>query len=433
MPTSTTLKSIDPTNTAGLILSLTSAAHALQTATEPGVLIQNSKIVRGAQASLSIISAQQVLSTATNTQVEAEATSLIFDATVNLNELNWENNLYDYNLSRPANIIYFALFTILFFYFLAMSFRNRYTWFNVTFTCGYCLEFMGFLGRILAFTDWTNINYFLLQFVCLTIAPAFIMAGIYFTFGQLIVIHGRQYSRLKPMWYTYLFITCDVLSLVIQAIGGGIASKLTKQHKDAKTGTNIMIAGIAFQVIAMTVFLFFWFLFVHKIYFQDTNPKDKSTPAPQLSSPLRKKGFGNYMKMLINTSAARNYKLNELEKFYNPKYLSIRARKLTTFYPFAMSVATIVVYIRCVYRVVELAQGWKGYLVTTEVFLMILDALMIGICGIIFVVYHPFWVFGEGKELSVKSIRNKHDSKDTTEVSSSNEKSDFKTQAEDSY
>ena len=37
-----------------------------------------------------------------------------------------------------------------------------------------------------------------------------------------------------------------------------------------------------------------------------------------------------------------------------------------------MTIAVIVVYIRCVYRVAELAEGWGGYLFTHEPYLMIL-------------------------------------------------------------
>ena len=41
------------------------------------------------------------------------------------------------------------------------------------------------------------------------------------------------------------FITADVVSLLIQAAGGGIASVASSNHKDSSVGTNIMIAGIA--------------------------------------------------------------------------------------------------------------------------------------------------------------------------------------------
>lgn len=406
LPTSTLLKSIDPTNTAGLIETFTSAASYLATGTAKGELVQASKYIRGAQASMSIISAQEVLATETNTQIESLATEIIFNSTVNLDDLHWENNLFDYYLNRPANIIYFTLFSLLFLYYLGMCIKSRYIWFNVTFTCGYVLEFLGFLGRILAFIDWTDMNYFLIQFICLTIAPAFIMAGIYFNFGQLVIVHGRQYSLLKPLWYTYLFITCDVLSLVIQAAGGGMAAVATSSHKDASSGTNTMIAGIAFQVVAMSIFLFFWFTFLYRIYFCNPNSKNGSDLS---NSPMSKKSLKNYLSLLFNTKAAKSYKINELEEFYNPKYQDLRVRPLTSYYPLAMTIGTVCVYIRCVYRVVELAQGWSGYLITTEVFLMVLDALMIAICGLVFVPFHPLWVFGKENRLQVKSIKRNLD------------------------
>ena len=84
-----------------------------------------------------------------------------------------------------------------------MCIKSKYWWYNVTFVCGYGLEFVGFLGRVLSFNDTSNMSHYIMQSVALTIAPAFIMAGVYFLFGQLVVIHGRQYSVLKPMWYSY--------------------------------------------------------------------------------------------------------------------------------------------------------------------------------------------------------------------------------------
>lgn len=401
-PTQTYLKTVATDNVSDLTFSYTSAIERIVTETRIGKKISLSRVIRGVQATQTILSAQQVLATATADSIKAQATEAIFHASVNLDDLNFEENLYDTFLSRPANIIYLSLFALLFLYYTFMNVRSRYWWFNVTFWCGYALEFSGFLGRILSFTDWTNLNYFLLQFVSLTIAPAFIMAGVYFTFAQLVVVYGRHYSVLKPMWYTYLFISFDVISLVIQAIGGGMASQAQAQQKNGKAGTNVMIAGIAFQVVSMTVFLSLWFEFLNRVFFHDVKRIDSS-------NSLNKRSIGNFFKFLFNGKNADSYKRNTLEPYYNPKFNSIRVRKLLNFYPLAITIASIAIYIRCIYRVVELAQGWTGYLITHEVFLMTLDALMISIAGLIFVPFHPYFVFGAKNILNVSTIRNRLD------------------------
>jgi hypothetical protein len=57
--------------------------------------------------------------------------------------------------------------------------------------------------------------------------------------------------------YLWIFCTCDVLSLVIQAIGGGMASSESDQNEDTKPVTDIMVAGIIFQLVSITVFVVF--------------------------------------------------------------------------------------------------------------------------------------------------------------------------------
>jgi hypothetical protein len=58
----------------------------------------------------------------------------------------------------------------------------------------------------------------------LTLAPALLTAGIYLCLGRVITVIGSENSRLKPKMYTYIFIGCDVLSLVLQGTGGGMAA-----------------------------------------------------------------------------------------------------------------------------------------------------------------------------------------------------------------
>ncbi|EGW33099.1 uncharacterized protein SPAPADRAFT_60406 [Spathaspora passalidarum NRRL Y-27907] len=257
----------------------------------------------------------------------------------------------------------------------------------------------------------TNDNYFLLQLICLTLAPAFLMGGIYFLFGQLVVIHGRQYSWLKPLHYSYIFIGCDVLSLVIQAAGGGQASIASQNYQDADPGTYTMIAGIAFQVFAMSIFLIFWFTFWFKVYFKidTTGNEDKNLG---YGNKYQKKSLLNYIKLALNGKNADEYKRTVLDPNYNEKYSSIRSRPLYNYYMLAISIAVIAIYIRCVYRVVELAQGFSGYLITHEAFVMTLDATMIAIAAIIFVPFHPQIVMGASNVIRLKSISNNHDEKD---------------------
>jgi hypothetical protein len=95
----------------------------------------------------------------------------------------------------------------------------------------------------------------------LTIAPALLTAGIYLCLCRVIVAIGSENSRLKPKMYTYVFVGCDLLALVLQAIGGGMAAT-AKDKKGSDVGVKIMIIGLISQVITMVFFLALWLDFV---------------------------------------------------------------------------------------------------------------------------------------------------------------------------
>lgn len=411
IPTSTTLRSVAATKSSGLMETLTSATARIHTATARPELISLSRNIRGAEASLSILQAEGEMATATDNSVKSMATQAIFNATLNLKDLEWEQNVYSMrSLSRPANIIYLAIFIITFLYFTLMIWKSRFHWFNVAFFCGIGLEFAGFIGRVMSFSDMTDMNFYILQLVCLTIAPAFIMGGIYYLFAQLVVVYGREYSILRPMWYSYIFITCDVLSLIIQAGGGGAASYASNNFEDARPGSYVMIAGIAFQVFAMSFFLLFWFHFIFQTFFKYTPSKNETSDDESKYDPAWKNAsVGNFFKMLFNTKSAYAHRTTYLEPYYNPQFAKIRTRKLFYWFPLAMTIAVVAVYIRCIYRVVELAQGFSGYLITHEVYIMVLDALMIAITAIVFVPFHPVLVFGAKNRIRLSAIKKNLD------------------------
>jgi hypothetical protein len=61
----------------------------------------------------------------------------------------------------------------------------------------------------------------------LTIGPTFLAAGIYLCMARIVVVYDggqKQLARLKPRSYTLVFLGWDFLSLLLQAVGGAIAS-----------------------------------------------------------------------------------------------------------------------------------------------------------------------------------------------------------------
>ncbi|GAA5907129.1 hypothetical protein JCM6882_005176, partial [Rhodosporidiobolus microsporus] len=126
---------------------------------------------------------------------------------------------------------------------------------------------------------------------------------------------GRQYSLFPPWLYLTIFCTADLIAIVVQAVGGGMAAVALQNDEDSKSGTHIMVAGVAIQLFAMICFC------ILGLDVWRRARKDRSyqtTPHPQ-QGRLTKVAFG-------------------------------------------LTFASIWILIRCIYRVVELAEGWTGYL-----------------------------------------------------------------------
>lgn len=87
------------------------------------------------------------------------------------------------------------------------------------------------------------------------IAPAFYAAGVYFCLSRIVMVFGQANSRIPALWYPRIFIPCDVVSLLLQAGGGGWASIATHTGHSAEGGNHIMQAGLAFQVLTLFIFI----------------------------------------------------------------------------------------------------------------------------------------------------------------------------------
>lgn len=91
-----------------------------------------------------------------------------------------------------------------------------------------------------------------------------------------------------------------------------------------------------------------------------------------------------------------------------------RAQGLPTPYPktrgFKLFVAAIIIsdvalILRAIYRVVELAQGWRGYLITTEPWFYGFDTALMIVCMGVWAIGHPGLTLG--KDLARSNLRNK--------------------------
>lgn len=103
--------------------------------------------------------------------------------------------------------------------------------------------------------------------ISLTLGPVFFCAAIYFLLGRIVIVYqGEDVSRLRPRNYAIVFVSCDIVALILQSVGGAITSASDDDPSQRDTGVNIMIAGLAFQVAALTMFISLALEFAYRIY-----------------------------------------------------------------------------------------------------------------------------------------------------------------------
>lgn len=244
---------------------------------------------------------------------------------------------------------------------LGVYYRQR--WFGIAFCIGLGLEIAGYIGRVLAHSDPTNSSYFMLQIVCLTVAPTFLMAGIYSLPAKFAAIYGPESSPIKPMTYSYVFISLDFLAIVLQGGGGGMAASASNDGSSTQAGTNVMIAGLVLQVISMIIFFSICGFFTSRVM------KRKAELVGQYSDPYSEDGF-------------------------EPRYQHIRNRKYFGWLKWVVGLACLFIFVRSIFRCVELGEGWNKTLMSDETYLLVLEALMMVLAVIPITVIHPGLSFG---------------------------------------
>jgi len=77
----------------------------------------------------------------------------------------------------------------------------------------------------------------------------------------------------------------------------------------------------------------------------------------------------------------------------------------------AIVISNAAIILRSVYRVVELAQGWRGYLITTEPWFYGFDTFPMALCMGIWIIGHPGITLG--KELGRSNLLEKNSNRDS--------------------
>lgn len=256
-----------------------------------------------------------------------------------------ELSVYGYRPSLAANITFICLYSLAMFIHAYLGVRWKSWWFLGCMIVGCINAMLGYAARVAMFYNPFNFAAFMIQISMCSIVTdvlqtdysrslhnirACLLLRSYIRHSSLYVrlscsLHfqllsltdhrlyisinhfSRQASRFEPKLFYQVFIPSDLTSLVLQACGGGLS---TASAGKSTIGVNITIAGLAFQVFTIVVFIV---------------------------------AFADY---LVRYSRSRR-----------DESFSIRLR---LFFGFT-GLAILLITARCVYRLVELRQGYTGH------------------------------------------------------------------------
>ena len=130
-----------------------------------------------------------------------------------------------------------------------------------------------------------------------------------------VIYLGPQYARFPPKFYLWTFVPCDILSLVLQGVGGALSSV---SSGGSRAAINVAVTGLSFQVFTLCVFI----ALAAEYGFRVQRARRRETQTEKI--PLR-----------------RSFKI---------------------FVGF-LSASTLLILVRCAYRIAELSDGYRGPLI----------------------------------------------------------------------
>ncbi|KAI6002087.1 RTA1-domain-containing protein [Pisolithus albus] len=261
---------------------------------------------------------------------------------------------YNYVPSRDVGIAFVALFAISTVAHIVQAVRFRMWWlFPTAVFCG-VFELVGWSARLYSSANPRALVPFEIQISATITGPTPLIAANFVILEYIIKTLGPRYSRLSPKLYTILFCSSDAVSLTIQGVGGAVAAIAAGNGKNPTTGSTIMLAGIIMQMVAITLFVIFSSEFLLRYVY------DRPLKLPA----------------------------DDLERHQAIAYqLGMDPRMKLSLY--AMGFSTTCLFIRAIYRTVELTDGWNGKIISTQLYFNVLDGGMVALAIFTLNIFHP--------------------------------------------
>ncbi|KAI0756926.1 RTA1-domain-containing protein [Daedaleopsis nitida] len=261
---------------------------------------------------------------------------------------NVDTNLYGYTPTRSVCYVFVVLFAITSLLHLWQAMRSRAWWLFPTVVIAAIAEVIGWVARTQGSYDPTKRQTFIIQTTVLVLAPTPFVAALFVGFGRITARLGSDYSRLRPVFYSRVFLTLDVISIMVQGAGGGMAASAQDPDK-IRLGSNVILGGLIIQIASMTIFCFLMAEYAWR------RAGDRPYHKTSYTESAEKMPMDRHVKMLIA----------------------------------GICITTAFTYVRCIFRVIEFADGFNGTIAHTEMLFNVFDGMMITLAMYTLNFMHP--------------------------------------------
>ncbi|KAJ7121625.1 RTA1-domain-containing protein [Mycena epipterygia] len=261
----------------------------------------------------------------------------------------------------PVVITFLVLFGLSTALHLGQAPYFRMWWFlPTTCLCGIG-ELVGWTGQL-----WSSFNaalddLYMMQITTTIISPTPLIAVSFILLGRSVERLGTPYSQITPKSYSRIFVSCDVVALVVQGLGGGLAAS-ANDDAGAAVGAHIMLGGIIFQFVAIIASTACAADVPHR-YTTDRQAIHEPAPVREMSLTIDPR-----VKLMI----------------------------------YALAFSTAALFIRSIYHIIELSKGWHGPVIQTQVYFNVLDGAMIVLAIFTLNIAHPGLLFGSHRPSPVR-------------------------------
>ncbi|KAM5348780.1 hypothetical protein ACJ41O_008603 [Fusarium nematophilum] len=250
-------------------------------------------------------------------------------------------SIWMYSPSFPLAVIGTIVYSIIFFAIFYLTVIRYRAWFFLVVVIGALIEVAAYILRCYSVKNQSEISPFVQTLTFTVMAPVFIAAGNYLLISRLILAvlppSHHRILKIPGRRLTPIFVVFDIIAFLVQGSGSGIASSDNWQGQMEKIGRNVLIGGLAFQLVAFSFFLCVFRRF----------------------------------HILANRMA-----VDDAPKGWQKVVL-------------AVYVSSSLIMVRCIYRVIEFAEGMNGYAFRHEWLFWVFESLpMVGAIGV-FCIYHP--------------------------------------------